>query len=110
MRISDWSSDMCSSDLEFWSRDGVEAASIRTQTRMNDRLVYIRSLIPDDSGLEQIEPFMAPLVAMSAFDLGQGRLSTFSSYRFLRSAERRVGKECFSTCSSRWVPYHYNKN
>src|SRR3546814_15995097 len=50
---------------------------------MYDRLVYIRSLIPDDSGLEQIEPFMAPLVAMSAFDLGQGRLSTFSSYRFL---------------------------
>src|SRR3546814_7178180 len=69
--------------LEFWSRDGVEAASNRTQTRMYDRLVYIRSLIPDDSGLEQIEPFMAPLVAMSAFDLGQGRLSTFSSYRFL---------------------------
>ncbi|HEY9580330.1 MAG TPA: hypothetical protein VIR65_10785 [Rhizorhapis sp.] len=75
--------------LEFWSRDGVEAASIRTQTRMYDRLVYIRSLIPDDSGLEQIEPFMAPLVAMSAFDLGQGRLSTFSSYRFLY--ERLIG-------------------
>src|SRR3546814_19054702 len=56
---------------------------------MYDRLVYIRSLIPDDSGLEQIEPFMAPLVAMSAFEPGQGRLSTFSSYRFLY--ERLIG-------------------
>src|SRR3546814_12800251 len=27
----------------------------------------------------------------------------------LRSEERRVGKECFSTCSSRWSPYHYKK-
>src|SRR3546814_15958101 len=26
-----------------------------------------------------------------------------------RSAERRVGKECVSTCRSRWSPYHYNK-
>src|SRR3546814_3018915 len=56
---------------------------------MYDRLVYIRSLIPDDSGLEQIEPFMAPLVDVSAFDLGQGCLSTFSSYRFLY--ERLIG-------------------
>src|SRR3546814_15842195 len=27
----------------------------------------------------------------------------------LRSEERRVGKECVSTCRSRWAPYHYNK-
>src|SRR3546814_17875188 len=28
----------------------------------------------------------------------------------MRSEERRVGKECVSTCSSRWAPYHYKKN
>src|SRR3546814_19609510 len=28
----------------------------------------------------------------------------------VRSEERRVGKECVSTCRSRWSPYHYNKN
>src|SRR3546814_14836270 len=28
----------------------------------------------------------------------------------MRSEERRVGKECVSTCRSRWSPYHYNKN
>src|SRR3546814_17154137 len=27
-----------------------------------------------------------------------------------RSEERRVGKECVSTCSSRWTRYHYKKN
>src|SRR3546814_13684235 len=27
----------------------------------------------------------------------------------VRSEERRVGKECVSTCRSRWSPYHYNK-
>src|SRR3546814_21175252 len=29
--------------------------------------------------------------------------------RALRSEERRVGKECVSTCRSRWSPYHYKK-
>src|SRR3546814_12874617 len=29
---------------------------------------------------------------------------------FERSEERRVGKECVSTCRSRWSPYHYKKN
>src|SRR3546814_17940848 len=28
----------------------------------------------------------------------------------VRSEERRVGKECVSTCRSRWSPYHYKKN
>src|SRR3546814_12673897 len=30
--------------------------------------------------------------------------------RLMRSEERRVGKECVSTCRSRWSPYHYKKN
>src|SRR3546814_15627425 len=29
--------------------------------------------------------------------------------RFMRSEERRVGKECVSTCRSRWSPYHEKK-
>lgn len=74
-----------------WSRDVVEAASIRAQARMYDRLTEIRALLPDDSGLDAIEPFMAPLVTVSAFDLSQGRLTTFSAYRFLY--ERLVGAE-----------------
>ena len=74
-----------------WSRDVVEAASIRAQSRIYSRLPEIRSLVPDDSGLDAIEPFLAPLVTVSAFDLGQGRLTNFSAYRFLY--ERLIGAE-----------------
>jgi hypothetical protein len=74
-----------------WSRDVVEAASIRAQARMYDRLAEIRALLPDDSALDAIEPFMAPLVTVTAFDLSQGRLTNFSAYRFLY--ERLVGAE-----------------
>ena len=75
--------------MELWSRDVVEAASIRAQARIYDRLDEIKHLVPDDSGLDQVEPFMAPLVTISAFDLGQDRLTTFSAYRFLY--ERLIG-------------------
>lgn len=69
--------------MSRWSRDVIEAASIKAQGRIYCRLDHIRDHIPDDSGLDQMEPFMAPLVTMSAFDLGQGRLTSFASYRFL---------------------------
>ncbi|MHA6723422.1 hypothetical protein [Sphingomonas sp. RS2018] len=77
--------------MERWSRDGVEAASIRAQARMYDRLPDLRAIIPDDGALSAVEPFMAPLVTLAAFDLGQGRLPTFSAFRFLY--ERLLGAE-----------------
>jgi hypothetical protein len=83
--------------LSRWSRDVVEAASIRAQARIYDRLPDLRAIVPDDSGLDAVEPFMAPLISMSAFDLGQGRLSSFSAYRFLY--ERLIGAE-----SRPWLP------
>jgi hypothetical protein len=72
-----------------WSRDVVESASIKAQSRIYCRLEHIRDHIPDDSGLEQMEPFFAPLVTISAFDLGQGRIGSFAAYRFLY--ERLLG-------------------
>jgi hypothetical protein len=75
--------------LGRWSRDVVEAASIRAQVRVYDRLAELRNIIPDDSGLDAIESFMAPLVTVSAFDLGQDRLCSFGAYRFLY--ERLLG-------------------
>lgn len=83
--------------LARWSRDVVEAASIRAQARMYDRLPELRAMVPDDNGLGAVEPFMAPLVTLSAFDLGQGRLTTFSAYRFLY--ERLIGAE-----ARPWLP------
>ena len=72
-----------------WSRDMVEETAIRVQARVYQRLVDVRAHIPDDSGLDALEHFMAPLITVSAFDLGQGRLPTFSAYRFLY--ERLLG-------------------
>jgi hypothetical protein len=74
-----------------WSRDGVETASIRAQARLYTRLPAIRATIPDDTGLDAIEPFLTPLTTVTAFDLGQGRLTTFAAYRFLY--ERLIGAE-----------------
>lgn len=72
-----------------WSRDVTEAASIRAQARMYGRLDMIRDMVPDDSGLDAVEPFLAPLVTITAFDLGQDRLGNFGAYRFLY--ERLIG-------------------
>ncbi len=83
--------------LARWSRDVVEAASIRAQSRVYERLNEVRALLPDDSSLEAVETFMAPLIAVSAFDLTQGRLTSFSAYRFLY--ERLIGAE-----ARPWLP------
>ena len=78
-----------SDPLTTWARDDVEAASIAAQGRFYKQIDHLRMQIPDDSGLEAMEPLMAPLIAMSAFDLGQDRLPDFASYRFLY--ERLIG-------------------
>lgn len=75
--------------LAVWSRDVIEAASIKAQQKIYARLDQIRGCVPDDSGLDAVEPFFAPLVTVSAFDLGQDRLASFGAYRFLY--ERLIG-------------------
>src|SRR3546814_3319925 len=81
MRISDWSSDVCSSDLDL--RYAVAAFD-------GERFV---SMIDHDD-LE--------FTAIIAVD-GAGRIRYADA---VRSEERRVGKECVSTGRSRWSPYH----
>src|SRR3546814_4615868 len=73
MRISDWSSDVCSSDLLV----GTEFNVVRL------------------GALSEVVLFAAATVHL-AVGLGARR----------RSEERRVGKECVSTCRSRWSPDH----
>jgi len=77
--------------MSRWSRDVVEAASIRAQARLYRSLPVVRELVPEDSGLDSVEPFIAPLITIVAFDLGQGRLPSFSAVRFLY--ERLIGAE-----------------
>lgn len=72
-----------------WSRDGVEQVKIRVQARYYERIGELRERVPETSDLATVEGFMAPLVALTAFDLAQDKLPHFSSYRFLY--ERLIG-------------------
>ncbi len=83
--------------IELWARDAAEIASMRAQSRLYKQLESLRLQVPDDSGLDAIEPFLGQLVTLSAFDLGQDRLPSFSAYRFLY--ERLIG-----AASRPWLP------
>src|SRR3546814_4346448 len=72
LRISDWSSDVCSSDLARCAR------------------ALIRRCAPPSPAAQEKGYRMARQDGLQPF----------------RSEERRVGKECVSTCRSRWSPYH----
>jgi hypothetical protein len=77
--------------VALWSRDSVEAAAIDAQRGIYDRLPEIRALAPNSVTIEDAELFLAPLITISAFDLGQGRIDNFAGYRFLY--ERLIGAD-----------------
>src|SRR3546814_9107863 len=89
MRISDWSSDVCSSDLGLrrFPNRGAVAKDIIFAT-LESRLMEQRFV-----------SFYGKLVSADRWPSG-------SRSKEMRSEERREGKECVSTCRSRWWPYH----
>src|SRR3546814_4404294 len=87
MRISDWSSDVCSSDLQIEQLAGCDRLTVSPD--------LLEQLAADEGKLQRK---LAPGQA------GEARLSLNEAQ--FRSEERRVGKECVSTCRSRWSPYH----
>ena len=74
---------------DHWARDLDEAATIGRQARAYSALQGIRSLIPTGLNSEDAVALLGPLVAISIFDLEQGKLSSFAAYRFLY--ERLIG-------------------
>src|SRR3546814_14606174 len=95
MRISDWSSDVCSSDLEI---------DHMVSTRSPERDIYLTQV------LEQVRERLAEL-RINAEVTGRPKhlYSIYEKMVVKRSEERSVGKECVSTCRSRWSLYHYKK-
>src|SRR3546814_12290293 len=91
MRISDWSSDVCSSDLVpgevlIAGPNLTKGEDHFGAVRVGENAHRVGDDVPrrqDDVVIEDPEP--------------------------VDSEERRVGKECVSTCRSRWSPYHSNK-
>src|SRR3546814_17458569 len=106
MRISDWSSDVCSSDLAM---DSVRVDIDPIEPAVG--AVPARRFAQQRAGIEK-EFDHGWALARAGYDAqlsGQAE-NLFVAPRFARSEERRVGKECVSTCRSRWSPYHYIKN
>src|SRR3546814_2979883 len=92
MRISDWSSDVCSSDL---ARDPV------LDEAFTDYGVTIR-----ERGSEAYYSSESDCITMPPFDSFTSGNAFYATLAHERSEERRVGKECVSTCRYRWSPYH----
>src|SRR3546814_20780551 len=101
MRISDWSSDVCSSDLS-------DAASLSTRAEKRGSSYVINGAKAFISGAGDTDV----LVVMARTGVaGPKGVSAFvvpadTPGITYRSEERRVGNECVSTCRSRWSPYH----
>ncbi|MBF5090434.1 hypothetical protein F1640_10485 [Novosphingobium sp. NBM11] len=77
--------------FRLWARSGEETASIRAQYVIYQDLKTLRTVLPEGPGPDGLESFMGKLMRVTAFDLGQERLSCFSAYRFLY--ERLLGAE-----------------
>src|SRR3546814_17250198 len=112
MRISDWSSDVCSSDLrvqDLWWH--LPAGLIDRRYRPSIAEAEPGRIATITLTIDRHQPPRTPRLPyrITAHD-GSGELTlVFFNGRedFLqRSEERRVGKECVSTCRSRWWPYH----
>src|SRR3546814_15669104 len=104
MRISDWSSDVCSSDL-LPTPAGFAAAS---QFVRPDDVAESIAAGPDlDELAESVRPYLeAGFTDIAIVQVGDEHQDRFVSEVAERSEERRVGKECISPCRSRWAPYH----
>src|SRR3546814_18072202 len=105
MRISDWSSDVCSSDLVALTQRTVFVHEELGHDEQRDALDAIGRV----GGLRehQVDDIVGQvMLARRDEDLGAGdRMAAVA----VRSEERRVGKECVSTCRSRWSPYLLKK-
>src|SRR3546814_13136749 len=99
MRISDWSSDVCSSDL-IALHSVFEHHAAMTPVSLEPFLHEYRIVWP--VAVDRHDDAAGIPVTMARY----GLRGTPSLLLIDRSEERRVGKECVSTCRSRWSPYH----
>src|SRR3546814_16901871 len=115
MRISDWSSDVCSSDLLADGQGGsIHLGERDCSLQRRHQKVLEEALSPALNAAER--ETIGTRVAEAMRELGYRRAGTVEflyengEFYFIemntRSEERRVGKECVSTCRSRWSPVH----
>src|SRR3546814_12688420 len=104
MRISDWSSDVCSSDLEQKSYVPAEQVIQRLCDVVSKNGNLLLSIpVRGDGTIDSEEEKIVS--GITRWMERNGDAAIYGS-RPWRSEERRVGKECVSTCRSRWSPCH----
>src|SRR3546814_12347819 len=104
MRISDWSSDVCSSDLPASHSDRGTTQPCLVVARLLAAFAGVLACL-----LARVAVALHGIATVFAIAL-PGFLPRLAGvlpcFLAIRSEERRVGKECVSTCRSRWSPYH----
>src|SRR3546814_13989664 len=98
MRISDWSSDVCSSDLF------AVATAFRPDVLIVDEAPSVGDAYFQHKSFARIRQFQK--LGTSLLIVSHDRSAIQSLCTRARSEERRVGKECVSPCRSRWSRYH----
>src|SRR3546814_15088545 len=103
MRISDWSSDVCSSDLKTKNP---------RRARVSGRLWLDLLLVACPVARPRIARTIIRTAIIAVEGVAGGGTEAGHGWKLAdgpRSEERRVGKECVSTGRSRWAPYHSKK-
>src|SRR3546814_18216678 len=109
MRISDWSSDVCSSDLCTDVRTNIALLKAARAARPDAFIVYKpHPDVVSGNRTGKIQLAEAQTWA-DHIEMELSVTSCIDACAEVRSAERRVGKECVSTCRSRLSPYHEKK-
>src|SRR3546814_14845169 len=101
MRISDWSSDVCSSDLVDSDKYAERSMAAARGETVQPEAISARDLPGNMVGT--LSSARARLMAVLADGAAQSDPIQAAE---ARSEERRVGKECVSTCRSGWSPVH----
>src|SRR3546814_12931913 len=99
MRISDWSSDVCSSDL-----DDVRKLVDMAIAEFGSLSMLVNNAGPSGEtfGYGALHELPGAIFEQT---MRVGAFGAFWACKYARSEERRVGKECVSTCRYRWSPY-----
>src|SRR3546814_12483955 len=101
MRISDWSSDVCSSDLDF-NGDG-KSDILWRNIRTGRNTIWKSGDRATEQAMGSVANLRWKIAAIGDYN-GDGKSDVL--WRHSRSEERRVGQECVRTCGSRWARHH----
>src|SRR3546814_17439818 len=117
MRISDWSSDVCSSDLQEKSLKRIEvllaqaddiAQIVRIESELSTRQANLDSLKQQQTWLKD-QTSMSTITVNIPHTSAPEATEAEEHTAFVRTEERRVGKECGGRCRYRWLQHNKQK-